>query len=169
MNRQLLIHYVDKGLSTYQIADQLSVSQTKVRYWLSKYNLKTSKKKKSDFDKDGLRQCDSCNQLLPLDNYYRRTKGDYHNVCKSCFNKSTVERQRRLKKQAVDYKGGRCESCGYDKCIAALEFHHVDPTQKDFTISRHKNKSLNQEMKFELDKCILLCANCHAEEHYKGD
>jgi hypothetical protein len=67
------------------------------------------------------------------------------------------------KVELVEYKGGKCEKCGYNKCIEALEFHHKDPTQKDFNISSHSYSS--KRMKDEADKCLLLCANCHREEH----
>ena len=59
--------------------------------------------------------------------------------------------------------GGKCEKCGYDKCAAAMDFHHKDPSKKEFTIGT-KNigfKRLSEEIK----KCILLCANCHRELH----
>lgn len=60
-------------------------------------------------------------------------------------------------------RGGKCERCGYNRCIKALEFHHLDPTQKDFTISNDhfKLKDAIEESK----KCILICANCHRELH----
>ena len=64
----------------------------------------------------------------------------------------------------IAYKGGKCERCGYNKCNRALEFHHLDPTQKDFGISKHINRNIN-DLKAEVDKCILLCSNCHAEVH----
>jgi hypothetical protein len=61
------------------------------------------------------------------------------------------------------YKGGCCQICGYDKCVRALSFHHLDAFHKDFNIGG-KSKSWNT-IQSELDKCILLCANCHAEVH----
>ena len=64
----------------------------------------------------------------------------------------------------IQYAGGACQHCGYNKCIRALEFHHVDPTQKDFGISRTLTKSV-AKLKEEVSKCILLCSNCHAEIH----
>ena len=64
----------------------------------------------------------------------------------------------------VLYMGGKCQKCGYSKCYDALEFHHLDPKKKDFQLSALKNYSLNA-LKKELDKCIMLCANCHREEH----
>lgn len=62
--------------------------------------------------------------------------------------------------------GGKCEKCGYDKCQRALEFHHLDPNVKDFGISSILTKSFASLVE-ESDKCILLCSNCHAEEHQR--
>ena len=61
------------------------------------------------------------------------------------------------------HQGGKCIRCGYDKCLKALEFHHIDPTKKDFTISNDHFK-LTDAVK-EVKKCILLCSNCHKEFH----
>lgn len=74
------------------------------------------------------------------------------------------ERRRRHKLQSLEYKGGKCERCGYDKSVNALSFHHLDPSEKDFTLSSFYYKNF-EKIKVELDKCILLCHNCHAEEH----
>lgn len=72
--------------------------------------------------------------------------------------------RKRTKLALVEYKGGKCERCGYNKCIEALEFHHMDPSQKDFTISG-KSKAF-EYLKDEVDKCIMVCSNCHKEIHY---
>lgn len=69
----------------------------------------------------------------------------------------------------VDYKGGACQTCGYNLCINALTFHHIDPTTKKFSISDRKNSSFDQELKEELDKCICLCRRCHMELHDQMD
>ena len=69
----------------------------------------------------------------------------------------------RVKTKLVEYKGEKCQCCGYNRCIRALEFHHLDPSQKDFTISG-KSKSF-ETLKKEADKCILVCSNCHKEIH----
>ena len=71
--------------------------------------------------------------------------------------------RKRTKELLVEYKGGKCEFCGYDKCIEALEFHHIDETTKEFAISG-STKSLEKQKK-EADKCYMLCANCHRELH----
>ena len=72
----------------------------------------------------------------------------------------------RLKQKAVHYKGGKCNMCGYNNEMKALQFHHTDSKAKDFAISQVKSSSWDN-IKIELDKCILLCANCHSEIHAK--
>ena len=74
-----------------------------------------------------------------------------------------------MKAMAVEYKGGKCEKCGYDKCIGALEFHHLDPSQKDFGIGGKRQTAAWGTIKQEVDKCILVCANCHREIHANID
>lgn len=75
------------------------------------------------------------------------------------------ETRKEIKQKAVAYKGGGCEICGYDKCLAALTFHHRNPAEKDFGISDIMNTITWARIQKELDKCYLLCANCHAEVH----
>jgi DNA-binding CsgD family transcriptional regulator len=78
--------------------------------------------------------------------------------------KSVVAWRQRVKLKLIKYKGGKCEKCGYDKCNQALQFHHKNPKEKDFTVS---GKSYSfEKMKNEVDKCMILCANCHIEEHH---
>jgi DNA-binding CsgD family transcriptional regulator len=72
--------------------------------------------------------------------------------------------RQKLKEKAIDYKGGCCEKCGYDRCDSALEFHHLDPKEKDFGIGSYSVLSW-EKVKVELDKCIMVCANCHREIH----
>lgn len=76
-----------------------------------------------------------------------------------------VNWKKRKKNELVEYKGGNCEFCGYNKCIEALEFHHKDPNEKDFNISGSNFKI--ETLKKEVDKCLLLCSNCHREEHVR--
>ena len=96
---------------------------------------------------------------------YSKAAGHAIDRCNSCV----VKRSRhRRKEKAVDYLGGKCVRCGYDACIAALQFHHKDCEEKDFNISHTIIKRWS-DLKEELDKCELLCANCHAEEHYTGE
>jgi hypothetical protein len=87
--------------------------------------------------------------------------------CKKCRQEYVQLRRYRLKEKAIEYKGGKCEICGYDKCIGALEFHHKDPSQKDFGIGSDGCTRCWDKVKEELDKCICVCANCHREIHSK--
>lgn len=92
---------------------------------------------------------------------YKKGKGCTLERCNGC-----IVRQRRLrfKKLAVDYKGGACQNCGYKRCLSALSFHHRNPKEKDFNVSGNLCRSW-KSVKKELDKCDLLCHNCHAEKH----
>lgn len=105
----------------------------------------------------------SCQKNKSWSEYYlRRDNTATLTYCKDCTNEQTTERTRKLKLEAVRYKGGFCEGCGYSRCLAAMEFHHRDPASKDFTISERRKASLD-ELKPELDKCALLCCRCHRE------
>jgi len=68
---------------------------------------------------------------------------------------------------AVDLKGGGCQVCGYNKCISALEFHHVDEKDKGFDLSTRGLTRSWEKIKNEIQKCILVCSNCHREIHAK--
>ena len=95
--------------------------------------------------------------------HYTRT--DHNGLrCKPCNVIKVAEHRRRKKQWCIDYLGGECKQCCYSKCTAALEFHHRDPTQKDFQFSKYQKSSYDKLAK-ELDKCDLLCANCHRETH----
>jgi len=103
-------------------------------------------------------------QDFALENYGTKNQ---RKRCKKCRSEAVQRRREKLKEKAVEYKGSCCEKCGYSKCISALEFHHLDPAQKDFGISAYGHTYAWKKIKLELDKCILICANCHREAHDK--
>lgn len=79
---------------------------------------------------------------------------------------ANVQRRRnKIKEMSVEYKGSKCEICGYDKCNEALEFHHINPEEKDFGIGEKGYTRSWDSVKKELDKCIMVCANYHREIH----
>lgn len=85
--------------------------------------------------------------------------------CTICRNEFQKRRRDSIKEKLIDIYGGKCIKCGYDKCKKALHFHHLDPNTKEFTIS-HKIRTRPWETIIkEADKCIMICANCHAEIH----
>lgn len=109
--------------------------------------------------------CKLCNSVLDKKNKF--------GICQKCrilHKKSRsyiVSLQRKKRKQdLVNYKGGKCIVCGYNKCNSALDFHHLKKDEKNFTITDELNHSKKlEDMIKEVDKCILLCRNCHAEVH----
>jgi len=76
--------------------------------------------------------------------------------------KNKIKRIKRKKEILVQEKGGKCARCGYDKCSGALEFHHLNPNEKETEISNIKDRSL-ERIRIEADKCLLLCCLCHRE------
>lgn len=86
--------------------------------------------------------------------------------CKACWNKRSVESGRNKIQSIKKEYGGKCVRCGYDKCIDALEFHHIDPTQKEFSLGQRRGLNI-EALRAELEKCILVCSNCHVEIHYE--
>lgn len=95
-----------------------------------------------------------------IENFYKSAKYQ----CKSCWNKRSTKAGKDKVLLLKTECGGRCSKCGYDRCMDALEFHHVDPTQKEFHLGERRGLSIDK-LRTELDKCILVCRNCHTEIH----
>lgn len=150
MDKTQLTNLVVSGCSTRKIASQTGLSQTTVRYWLVKFGLKTEVKHK----------CGNCGTNDPL----KFTKGRY-SECRRCRVRSQKDRYHKYKVKAVAYKGGKCVSCGYNACLASLDFHHKNPAEKDPRWKTMRSWTF-ERVKQELDKCILVCRNCHGEIHY---
>jgi hypothetical protein len=170
MEREYLEECIDKNMSINQIASENGKGATTIRYWLTKFELKTNRKSFKDGGSKteyyNGKTCPSCKECKTIDKFYdRRGKKGGAVYCIVCSNDESRERGRRFKQKCVDYKGGCCQECGYNKYIGALQFHHLDPTQKDFALSKVKSHSFNDKIKGELNKCILVCANCHFEIH----
>ncbi len=79
--------------------------------------------------------------------------------------KAVSKRRKKLREMAITYGGGKCALCGYERCSDALEFHHLDSSKKDFAISQGGMTRSWEKTKAEIDKCVLVCANCHRELH----
>lgn len=118
--------------------------------------------------------CKNCNAEKELSEFYtngKTPKGTikYKPTCKPC----DLARQKLIKQQninsALEELGLelKCELCGYKKNRAALCFHHLDEEEKDFSFGHAGNLSLAR-FKAEIEKCVILCHNCHMEEHYPG-
>jgi hypothetical protein len=83
--------------------------------------------------------------------------------CKACRMQRVLDWRRRAKARLIAEAGGSCRLCGYDRCVRALHFHHLDPSCKEFGIARHGFTRSIEKARAEAAKCVLLCSNCHAE------
>lgn len=113
------------------------------------------------------KKCSTCQDILPIEMFGIRGDGrgdGYVAECKPCFKDRMGRRHQSHKKILVDAFGGKCSRCGYDDCIDALVFHHVEPATKSFGISARLSTNIETLM-IEAAKCILICHNCHAEKH----
>lgn len=110
------------------------------------------------------KKCPACDQLKPLKEFYKSNNKVYAR-CKKCLCENHKLRWTERKIEAMKLFGSKCCRCGYCRNYAALEFHHLDAKEKDFAWVKLRQLSWDQIIK-ELKKCILLCANCHREEHW---
>jgi hypothetical protein len=172
MKKEYLTECVQKKMSINMIAEENNCSGSTVRHWLKKYNLKTSATAGPRVKRvEGKHLCSNCNEHLPCSEFYMRKRGGYSGHCKKCTYKKgreSLERKYTSRKQeAIKLKGGCCEKCGYKKNYAALCFHHKDPSTKSFGIDGRNLRMRKWELiEKEINKCSLLCHNCHMEEHY---
>lgn len=109
------------------------------------------------------KKCSKCEVLKSTDDFFK--KGNRNtSYCKICLTQYQHQRWIELKRRAVKLMGGKCQKCGYNRCLSALEFHHLDPTKKDVDFSHVRRRAWKTVVE-ELKKCLLLCSNCHREEH----
>ena len=162
---QKLKEMVESGVSSYDIAKHFGKGQTTIRYWIKKQGLALSPK----ISHVGLeeKECKTCRQMLPIGDFYSKTgSNSTYSHCKKCANAKSVLKEQLTKKALIEYKGGKCVRCSNTFDFRVYDFHHTNPQEKDFTLREHKSLSLSKQMK-EVDKCILLCANCHHEIHHE--
>ena len=115
------------------------------------------------------KKCNTCGEVKPLSEFstQKQCKDGHTSDCKDCRATRQQQIRRTSKVRAIEYKGGKCENCGGVFHYAAFDFHHVNPEEKEINPSAMRHWSWDRQ-KAELDKCVLLCANCHRIEHY-GD
>jgi hypothetical protein len=114
-----------------------------------------------------MKYCSKCNINKKDSNFYKKTKERLQSYCKECFNQYTMQRWIDRKVIEINKKGGECLDCKLrlkDSHYAVFEFHHLDPSQKDFNWTKLRLRS-QADVDKELAKCVCLCANCHRIRH----
>lgn len=119
-----------------------------------------------------LKTCSTCNEEKSITEFYSNGyqpngKKKYKPKCKSCqtIHDQVLYVSKIEEALAEEGRKYECEICGYNKNTAALCFHHLDPSEKEFEITSAKTMAL-AKLKIEIKKCVVLCSNCHMEEHY---
>jgi transposase len=152
---------VEEGLTIQQMAERLGIGATTVRYWLRRYDLTTARAKPAAPGAGQAVVIRPCRRhgytAWVLTGAGRRYR------CKRCRSEAVTARRRRVKRALVEEAGGRCVVCGYDRFPGALQFHHVDPATKSFALSVQGVARSLEKARAEAAKCVLICANCHAE------
>ena len=175
MEKEKIIELVEKNFSQREIAKALNVSQTNLRYWMNKFEVKTkiNKYNQQNYKLSVEKKCPTCQEVKKIEDFYQRTSKDRkHEVggyCKKCSNLYDGRRVKEVKIRMLEYKGCECEHCKLklkDSHYSVFEFHHINPKEKDIKFKKIKFQKW-EFIKNELDKCILLCANCHRMEHAK--
>ena len=112
--------------------------------------------------------CSKCHKELPISEFHKNgfdSQGNqkYRGYCKACANKRETERYWE-KRNFIDSQRTCCAKCGETRSHV-LDFHHLDKSEKEFTIGQLKKGSIKIIQK-EINKCICLCANCHRDFHF---
>jgi transposase len=161
VDRGRLEELVGSGMTIAELAGELGRSKATIQHWMRRYDLRTGAAQKREARDAALATvvlvCPSHGETdfaLEGRGYYR---------CKRCRLEHVVKRRRTVKATLVAEAGGRCCICGYERCVAALEFHHLDPLEKRLGISAVGLTLSIAAVRAEAAKCVLLCSNCHAE------
>lgn len=155
---------VEEGRSVREIADALGVARVTVRRRLERAGLRTlasaearaAREARRDGAPVALREC----RLHGLTEHRTDERGCLR--CRRCRAEAVIRRRAKVRDLLLAEAGGACVLCGYARHPGALQFHHVDPGLKSFTIRNGDTRAL-AELRAEIRKCVLLCANCHAE------
>jgi hypothetical protein len=145
----------------WQEIDGVMKSLQTRRYCLTCAPYKSGRKKRLSKYREDTRLCAHCGAWKPLTSFYVDSSG----WCKQCINERAYSRAKENKRLAVEYKGGICFDCGIKYPAHVYDFHHIDPNEKDFKLSQFRTRLL-RSIRAELDKCVLLCSNCHRDRHY---
>jgi transposase-like protein len=155
-----------EGLTIEGIAKRLGVSDSTAKKWLKRHGLRTKSAQRREMLSEMREQGDREIQLVCRRHGLTKhisIASERRLRCSKCSAEAVARRRRKVKEMLVAEAGGACALCGYRRHPAALQFHHLDPSTKSFGLGvRGITRSL-EKLREEAAKCILLCANCHAE------
>jgi transposase len=168
IDQERLAVLVAAGMTIAEIAAEVGLSKTAVRHWLRRYGLKTAHGRGRRAAGETRVAPDEAPRIVTLEcRHHGQTEfvleGRGYYRCRRCRVQSVARRRRKLKVTLVAEAGGGCAVCGYDRHLRALAFHHVDPADKRLQISWNGVTQSLETLRIEAQKCVLLCANCHAE------
>ncbi len=165
LDRDQLTTAVDAGLTLDEISKQVDRDISTVRYWLKRHGLRATgglrRRETREAKQRGDRHIERACPRHGRTRFVLENRGSYR--CMKCRRADVSAWRRRAKEHLVEEAGGKCRLCGYDRYQGALQFHHLDPSAKSFSLSRRGCTRAFAELKIEAAKCALLCANCHAE------
>jgi transposase/5-methylcytosine-specific restriction endonuclease McrA len=156
------------GMSISEIAEEMNCSKGTVRHWLTRYGLKThgalGRRTAAQVLAGRTAGLSVVRMRCPRHgeaNFCLDKRGYYR--CKRCRSESVARRRRKMKEILVREAGGACQICGYDRDMRALHFHHLERSSKRHEINARGAGIALDKLRSEARKCVLLCANCHAE------
>ena len=152
---------VGDGLTLEEIGRRFGCSTATVRYWLGKHSLSTSRAAQVAIGSEAGRETQRICRSHGLTAFVLEGRGYYR--CKACREQGVAEWRRRAKQRLTAEAGGACQLCGYRRYAGALQFHHVDPSRKEFALAKRGLTRGIAKLRVEASKCVLLCSNCHAE------
>ncbi len=163
--REVLEELMAQGLTIRAMAERLDRSYSTVRYWLARYGLATPRAARlaetAPARTSGAATVEANCPVHGITVFIRR--GSHGFRCRQCRMDAVDRRRREIKRTLVAEAGGACGICGYDRSVQALQFHHLDPAKKSFSLAAGGLTRSLEQAREEAAKCVLLCANCHAE------
>ncbi len=160
VEKSRLVGLIEEGISLREIAERLDRSVTTVRYWIDHYGIKRERCRRRVVP-GGLKKETMVCRRHGSAVFILEGRGSYR--CTRCRVEAVGRRRRVIKRTLVEEAGGKCVICGYSRCQRALQFHHLDPASKEFHLGHAGHCRSLTRSRAEARKCVLLCANCHAE------
>ena len=147
------------GATLSEMSEHLDRSVSTVRYWLARHGIERARPRRGHGN--GAKHATFVCRRHGRTQFILEGRGYYR--CKRCRAAGVAKRRRTVKRKLVTEAGGKCVLCGYSRWLGALQFHHLEPGDKEFHLAYRGHSRAIAKSRAEMRKCVLLCANCHAE------